>query len=739
MGFAKIFKIFQKGAKAASKSKGKDAGSGGGMSWPEGIRVGVYGHANSGKTVYFTVLNEECKIAKDLQISVTDNATSGEFLSNFRSIWGLGVTSDVGTMVDQRGEQRFPDPSASGKILQFNAILDRSKKLSVVSYDYPGNSVSISERTDITEKVTDFMDNADGLLFFFDPKTLQAELQTQAHVASFVAQLERLAPLSSRLPVPIALVITKADLLDGFSGDNQVVLVPPDMEHVLAEDFERFLDEVLSSNRISSNPAWAGSVRNVLVKLREFLKVVVGRTLDFQVFFVSNTGQPPQKIGTDVGRSIYKPPERISPTGVKEPFYWLMNAIVRNRKISFFRKLSKYAAVLSIIWIIIFSLPFLWHFMYLLPKATDTEQSVVEQYKGNVINTSQEDRRRITNEYDRYERSLTVKWLFPRFIPPTDRIQNFYAKFNMAEAVQQLDRVIGRFASVVADSTLWPKLNPGDNSIILTDEHESIVSDLDAFHQGDEKSELYTRSDRALQYWDLFTRYIANRADTAAYGVIVEQVQLNERTYARDLSRAEQVLGQALVTNLKVRTQRKVQQAVAQRAGVELDDLIQKINSNPRASYRLGDAVSELRRIRAQLDPAVDAQSVQAIDRYLREADKWNTRRSFTFKAETIPGQGHLHVEVTPGGKDATWSDQSQILQGFEYSLEWKIGDDIHVALDTLNAPEMWGKSASDKKILTGKYSLFNMEGEINFENLGKTVTIRFNPPVNDRLPTLTK
>ncbi|MDX9857492.1 MAG: GTPase domain-containing protein [candidate division Zixibacteria bacterium] len=734
MGFAQVFKIFKKGAKAASKPKGKDAG-GSAIAWPAGIRVGVYGHANAGKTVYFTVLNEECKIAKDLQISVTDNATSGEFLANFRSIWGLGVTSDVGTMVDQRGEQRFPDPTASGKILQFNTILDRSKKVSVVSYDYPGNSVSISERTDITDKVLDFMTGADGLLFFFDPKTLQAELQTQAHVASFVAQLERLAPLSSRLPIPIGLVITKADLLDGFTGDNQVVLVPPEMEHVLAEDFERFLDVVLSSNRIAGNPAWAGSVRNVLVKLREFLKVVVGRTLDFQVFFVSSTGRPPQKIGTDVGRSIYKPPERITPTGVKEPFYWLMNAVVRNRKISAFRKVARYAAVLSVIWMVVFSIPFLWHFLYLLPKAADTEQAVIEQYGGNVLNTSQEDRRRITSAYDRYEQSWTVKWLFPRFIPPTDRIQTFYARFNLAEAVAQLDRVIGRFSAVVSDSTLWPKLNPADNTLIMTDEHNAVLADLEAFHQGDEKSELYMRSDRTLQYWDIFTRFIANRADTAAYAVIVEQVQLNERTFARDLSRAEQALGQALLSSLKVTTERKVKQAVAQRAGVELDDLIEKINGNPSPAYRLGDAVTELKRLRSQLDPGVDAASVRAIDKYLNEADQWNKRRKFFFKAETIPGQGHLHVEVTAGGRDASWADQSQILQGFEYSLEWKIGDDIHIALDTLGAPEMWGRAASDKKILTGKYALFSMEGEVTFDNLGKTVTIRFTPSAKDRMP----
>ncbi len=348
MQLSNILKIFKKGSKAAGKHKGKK-GPAPGKSWPSGIRIGVFGHANSGKTVYFTVLNEECKISKNLQISVTDNATAGEFLNNYRSIWGLGTSSDAGTVVDLRGEKKFPDPTTRDRLLLFKAIIDMNKSVSVVTYDYEGKAVSINETGELPERVLDFMAGCHGILFFYDPKLMKAELESQAHVASFVNMLESLSSLQSRLPIPVALVITKSDILPGFSGEQQVTLISPEDEYLVSEDFELFLERVLSSSRIASNSAWAGSVRNVLIRLKDFLRVVLTRTLDFQVFFISATGETPEKIGSEVGRSVYAPPAKMKPIGVKEPFYWLLNSILRNRRISKFRTLAKYVTLLSII------------------------------------------------------------------------------------------------------------------------------------------------------------------------------------------------------------------------------------------------------------------------------------------------------------------------------------------------------------------------------------------------------
>ena len=737
MEFAKILRIFKKGSKTAARRSGQKKT--GGFEWPSGVRIGVFGHSNSGKTVFFTVLNEECKVGRDIQLSVTDNATAAEFLRNYRAIWGLGTTSEVGTVVDLYGEKKFPDPSRRELLLRFNAILQGGTNLPVVSLDYPGNAVAIAEPSELKDKITDFMTGCHGLLFFFDPKVLGAELETQSHAAAFVNMIERLAPLGARLPIPIGLVITKADILDGFAGDDQVVLISDDDENLLAESFEAFLERALASSRVASSPAWSASVRSALTRLREFLKVVVGRTLDFQVFFVSLTGSQPQKIGTDVGRSLYRPPERMSPIGAKEPFAWLVHSIVRNRRISRLRKIAKFTATISIIWTVMYTLPYLFHFGYLLPKATRVEDNILEAYQGNMYNTTSQERSRIVSEYGRYERSWTIKYLFPRFTAPAGRIRVKYGDFDLSVEIKRLDQVIGRFTSVVQDSSLWPRLNPSDTIVIENEEHRKLASDLGQFHHGDSTALLYKRSDRMLRYWDLFRNFIRNRGDASVYNAIVEQVQFDARTLANELSPSESALGQALTSNLGVRAERQVHRQVAQKAATEVGDIFERIDGNPDPVYRLGDAVTELRRLQRQLDPQLDAEALASVERYLSAVEKLDQKRKYTYKVEAVPAQGHLHIEVTGNGQDPTWSEQSQIIEGFNYSLQWKAGDDIHLALDTLGAPEYWGKTASDKKILKERYALFEMDGEVSFDNLRQKVSISFSPSLVDELPKLSK
>lgn len=732
MKISKLIKIFKKGSKAAAKRKGKK-GAAPETIWPSGIRIGIYGDANSGKTVYFTVLNEECKISKNLQISVIDNATAGEFLSNYRAIWGLGTAVDAGTVVDLRGEKKFPNPTVTGKLLLFNAIVDRRRKFSVVSYDYNGKTVSISEQSEQADQVDDFMSGCDGLLFFYDPKIMGAELESQSHVASFVNMVERLAPLDSRLPIPIGLVITKADILPGFSDDKDVVLIKPEDEYLVSEDFEFFLEKVLESNLIASDSAWAGSVRNVLVKLKDFLRVILGRTLDLQIFFVSATGVTPEKIGTDVGRSLYVPPDKIQPVGVKEPFYWLLNAIGRNKRISRFRTVAKYAALISLIWIVLFSLPNLYHFKLLYPKPQRIENEILTAYGGNMYSASDKERGRIIRAYRNYERAYTVKWFFEPFQGPAQRIREGYMGYNEREAIKYLNEHIARFATIVKDITLWPRLNPSDSTVILTSEHERLVATLDNYHKGDETSILFTRSGRALAYWDMFTRAVASPSDTTIWKTIQEQVRTDKSLYSQTLSREEILLGDAL----SERKIKKVKKEVAKKAAVELDDLIDQINGNDSPSYRLGDAVAELKKIRKSLDPGVDKKSIQMIDKYLSQAKKWDKKKTFNYKVESIPSDGHLHIEVAEKGKDPGWQEESQILAGFEYKLKWKVSDIIHIAIDTLMQAETWGRESSDKTILRGKYSLFDMDGTVSFDNIGKKVNIRFIPPLVDQLPKL--
>ncbi len=730
MKLSKILKFFKRGAKASGRRK-----SGGTVSeykWPSGISIGVYGHRNSGKTVYFTTLNEESKVSKPLQISPTDTRTANEFLANYREIWGLGTSSGAGTVVDLRGEQKFPEPTESGRVLQFNAILGGEKKLPVATYDYNGDDISLRAAGEESEKVNDFMLQADGILFFFDPKILGAELECQAHVASFVTMLERLCPLSSRLPIPIGLVITKSDVLPGFKSENQTILVEPQNEQVFSEKYEFFLERVLSSNRIASNSDWAGSVRNVLIRLKEFLKIVVGRTLDFQIFFISSTGQTPEKVGEEVGRSIYRPPRVIRPIGIQEPFYWILKSVSRSSKISKLRKTAKVAALLGTLWIVAYSIPHLYHFSYLLPRTTALETNILEANRNDITNLSSADRGKVKRKYDSYARSFVVKWLFPKFAPHATSIAQVYGEFNEEDALRALDNTIAQFSQVIKDPELWPTLNVSDSSLNLTEGHERIESDLMQHQQtGDSTSTRFLRSKRVLNYWHMFKQSIANASDTTSWSRIIGQVEVDRISANPALTRAENELMDEL-TNQKVE---KVVRVESKQAGVELGSLKDDINSNNDPSYRLGEAVTVLQKLHSRLQDGPDKTSVA---NYLAAAKRWqNRRQSFKFRIDKLPDDGVLYIEVTNDGAEPKWEEFGQKYEGYEYSIDWKIGDDIHIGFCLAGEDCNRGAKSSDKIVITRDLAIFDLEKDLHFTGIDKHVTLTFLPNLQSRLPTL--
>ena len=48
-------------------------------------------------------------------------------------------------------------------------------------------------------------------------------------------------------------------------------------------------------------------------------------------------------------------------------------------------------------------------------------------------------------------------------------------------------------------------------------------------------------------------------------------------------------------------------------------------------------------------------------------------------------------------------------------------------------------KKASDKKILKARTALFEMDGEVSFDNIGQKVSISFIPDLTEGLPVLRK
>ena len=737
---SKILKLFKKGGKAAAKKGAKGAPE---IAWPAGTRIGVYGHSNSGKTVYFTVLNEDCKVARNMQISVTDSPTAGEFLMNYRGLWGVGATSDVGTVVDLKGEKKFPPPTASDKVLQFTAIVDRSLRLPIVTYDYNGRAISISESHDLKDKVMNFMVGADGIIFFFDPKALIAELQCQAHVASFVNLLENIAPGGGRLPIPIALVISKADILNGFTGKDQSVLINPEDEAILAEDYELFLERVLSSNRIASNSQWAGTVRDVLVKLKDFLKEAIGRTLDFQIFFVSCTGEEPEKIGSDVGRSIYMPPKKLQPAGVREPFYWILKAVARSRRLDLMRSISKWVAMISIVFAVLWSLPFAFHFWYLLPDATRTEDKVLAQYTSTgsaPTYLSKEEIRQILPGYNRYSNSWTTKNFFKEYQVVAKAIIAKYAAMQNVNVDKAMDNIVSRFAAIVADSANWPSKKVGDTTLVDNDQRtafDNIQAELSGLNILDQTSHLNQRRDRVLWLWENFRSAILNpQSDTTSWRVLKDKVSEFEKQPGVQLSAAETQLYNAF-KGRQVKTEQKV---IAQQTGSDIKQFIATINNNPSPSFRIDDVPNRLQKSLPDLqaDPA-NKDLIAKINQYLDEARRFKTEHKYVFWLAECPANHHVHITVDHGSHKGIWRAGKQLYPVvIKDTLSWKEGDDIEIALDkdphnpTTN-PETWGAKSALKQVLNDRLCLFDMTQPIIFGD--KTISFQFEQDLTQLLP----
>jgi hypothetical protein len=736
---SKIFKVFKKGAGAASKFQG--SAPPGGFTWPSGTRIGIYGHSNAGKTVFFTVLNEESKVARNLQLSVTDNATAGEFLMHYRMIWGLGSAVGAGTAVDLRGEKKFPELTTGERLLLFNAIIDRKKKVPVVTYDYTGRAVSISDSDELQGKVIDFMAGCNGILFFYDPKLLGNELGSQAHVASFVNMLERLAPLKSRVPIPIALVITKADILEGFTGESQSVLISPEDEQFLSEDFETFLDRVLSSNKVASNPAWAGTVRNVLVRMKDFLRVVVGRTLDFQIFFVSNTGQTPERIGTDVGRSLYTPPPKIHPVGVKEPFYWLLKSILRSRRVSRYRRLAQIIAVACFIWIIAYSIPFLIHFWFLLPSATGFETRTLAAYGNNQYNLPGDKSRQIVSAYRAYDRNFIVKGMFSQFLPASMAIQEKYSHVGGEAIGKELEDLTTRFYGIVADTSSWPKPKIGENA--FTDDDRTAAYQLigKQLKTLKEAASIDATMDAAIGriIWlhDKFAEALLNPDSLSVWDQIREKVQRDNAELGDKMGRSEKILGQALSR----KQSKQVAKVEAQKVSSDFGTYASQINSNMDVKYRLETAVEELRRLRVNLatDPSGNAKQIAMIDNYIQKAEAFKQDKTYTFRITACPPGYHLHIKVVGPGKKDEWPKR-QYRPGGNSSLTWRVGDTIVMVLHKDHPPddpsdESWG-ARGNQIPLKDKYSIFQMEAPITF-GPNQVVSFEFTPKLLDILPKL--
>jgi len=735
MKFAKVFKLGQKGAKRIKKAKGGAAPP---PAWPEGTKVGVFGHENSGKTVFFTALYTQSKTTNNFHISVRDNATANEFFRNDMAIKGVDVDSGgTGTIAAKSVPKRFPEHTVKDVLLQFTAILDGSKKIPVVTYDYNGKAASISEHSDEAEKIRSFMADADGLLFFFDPKILGADPEVQARVSSFVNVLELIVSLKSRLPIPVALVITKADTLPGYRGEETTILIKPKDEQVIAEDYETFLEKVLGFESMSNDREWASSVRNILVKLREFIRVVVGRTLDFQIFFVSSTGNKPEKIGAEVGRSIYAPPEKVNPCGVTVPFHWMLNSIVRSRRLNALRRIAGFVVAASIVWIALYSLPFALHFGHLLRSPLRTESKALKEAGGDHRLMSAAQNEDIFNAYRRYGNRWLVKKMFPEYQVQAGHMKDLYGGLGMSSAGGRLDVILGQLSGLIADEKSRPVYDRAKKTVKVDEGAKRLLGELRDIHSGDENEATYKRAGRALFLWGLYEQYLMNTSDAAIPTSIWEQIATDAKS--PDYSEAERKYDAALMNIVGKASPQSVPTLQEVNANLgEYDALKNEINGEDASpEFVLGEAVTKLEAIRSSLVPGVHNAQLSAINAFLAEAKQWDKKRTYTFRLQSVPNDGHIHFEVTESGENPRWDKVgNQYMQGDKIDVEWQPGDEIHIAFDEAGAEERWGKSSTDMIVLRDKYSLFQMDGAVTLLK-GNRIQFSYKGGLKQQLPKL--
>jgi hypothetical protein len=150
----------------------------------------------------------------------------------------------------------------------------------------------------------------------------------------------------------------------------------------------------------------------------------------------------------------------------------------------------------------------------------------------------------------------------------------------------------------------------------------------------------------------------------------------------------------------------------------------------------LKTAVDTLNKIRS----LVDSKSAGQIRRYINKTKEWTKSRQYVYTIESIPADWHLHIAVAEKGQDPVWNKGEQIFlfPGREDTISWKAGDVIYIALDSTHAgDETWGEKPRAKKILRGDFSIFNMAGDVVFDDIGKKISIRFIPDLQGQLPEL--
>src|SRR5437773_5291378 len=325
-------------------------------------RIAVLGHTGSGKTVFYAMLYDTLRDHPDIQLTAADADTARELDTILRQMKGLREDrDDRGEFVVVNVPRRFPPGTKDVVDFRFQATVGR-ESFPFQAKEYQGELLDLNNLSQIEDYVRDFFRKADCILFLIEPSSYRSEVKREARLSAFNILLQKTVGWRVKTNIPVALVISKADTLEGFHDQSQVALIPERLRYARLGTYEKLKAAILNEQAVAAEPAWRASVAESLDRLRGFIRHLLAHTREFQIFFVSSVGSV-DKVTNEFGSEETIPPAQLRPIGLEQPFLWYVQQAGKRSTFDRSRGTLKWMSIAAALWLLGLGLFYVPRFM----------------------------------------------------------------------------------------------------------------------------------------------------------------------------------------------------------------------------------------------------------------------------------------------------------------------------------------------------------------------------------------
>jgi hypothetical protein len=473
------------------------------------FRIGIYGHKGVGKTVFFTIVYSFSKKTADFEMMALGE-TQEILEEKYNIMKGKGIDLDTGEKISER---RFPPLSTSEQRLNFEVKIGKGKVIPVNTIDYSGELVYIDARGEIKQNLIDYFKKCECVLFFIDPEAIRGEGERSNRISSFTDLIDKLSGVEKKLKIPIGLVITKADELPGFKSSEQSTLIGRGAGYIRALNFAGFLRGVLKQKNISSRPDWKSEIELMLNRLESFFKPLINRTMDYQVFYISSTGNSPEIAVDETGDKIKIPPTEIRPLGVAQPLKWTISRISCYRRALAYTNILKWAFLIVLLVVDLIAFSHIYNQMKVRSLFREISQ---------VVRRDAESNKDIGRIYKKYANNFMVSSMFSDFSEKALEQYTYFTTVGSDQASVELDNKIRQHFRSIDQKIEAISGVKGD-----TAQYNSMLSDI--------KNELALLDSLAGELTD------SNRREEIKRRIINKQKEIESIPAAAEVSQAQEL------------------------------------------------------------------------------------------------------------------------------------------------------------------------------------------------------